>query len=110
VEQALIKGIRSMLDLRIERIVLKQGRTDMRKSIKGLAIMAQEVMRENPLSGNLFLFCNGSRTRLKLLLLGCATKLTKVSTTMFEMRVGPSGSFSGEGFKPTAAAVFKRHG
>ena len=49
------------------RIFLKPGITDMRKQINGLSILAESEMNINPLSGNLFLFCNRSRQILKCL-------------------------------------------
>jgi len=49
------------------RVFIKPGFTDMRKSIDGLSIIAQENMAEDPFSGNLFLFCNKRRQILKSL-------------------------------------------
>jgi transposase len=40
----------------------------MRKSFTGLAAATREVLREDPLSGHLFGFCNRRRTLIKLLL------------------------------------------
>jgi transposase len=39
----------------------------MRKQINGLAVIVEESMGGQPLSGNLFLFCNRRRTHLKVL-------------------------------------------
>jgi transposase len=41
--------------------------TDMRRSFEGLSFMVREVLREDPLSGHLFLFLNRDRTKVKLL-------------------------------------------
>ena len=49
------------------RIFLKIGHTDMRKAINGLAIIAQEKLKANPLSGNLFFFCNRRKNIAKAL-------------------------------------------
>jgi transposase len=48
-------------------IYLKPGVTDFRKSVNGLSVMAQELMKKEPMSGNLFVFCNRHRNRLKVL-------------------------------------------
>ena len=40
---------------------------DMRRSFDGLSGMAENLMRQNPLSGHLFLFRNRNRDRLKIL-------------------------------------------
>jgi len=38
------------------RIWLAAGVTDMRKGFDGLSLLAQEVLRQNPFSGSLFVF------------------------------------------------------
>ena len=49
------------------RIYIQTGPTDMRKQINGLAVLAEQEIRMDPLSGNLFIFCNRARNRLKIL-------------------------------------------
>lgn len=49
------------------RVYLAPGPTDMRKSFTGLAALAKHVLREDPLSGHLFAFCNRRRSLLKVL-------------------------------------------
>ena len=49
------------------RVYLARGATDMRKSIDGLAAVTKEVLGSDPLSGHLFVFCNGRRDRIKIL-------------------------------------------
>ena len=39
----------------------------MRKAINGLAVLVDEQMQEDPLNGNLYLFCNRQRRNLKAL-------------------------------------------
>lgn len=55
------------IDLDKVRIFVRPNFTDMRKQINGLAIIVQELIEEDPFSGNLFLFCNKSRNILKVL-------------------------------------------
>jgi transposase len=38
------------------RVWLATGRTDMRKGFNGLAMLVQEVLRQDPFSGHLFVF------------------------------------------------------
>ncbi len=49
------------------KVFLALGVTDMRKAINGLSIIVSEQMKLNIFSGNLFIFCNRSRTILKIL-------------------------------------------
>ena len=49
------------------RIFLAVGPADLRRSFDGLAAMAREVIREDPLSGHLFVFSNRRRDRVKVL-------------------------------------------
>lgn len=56
-----------MLNFFGRRVFLVTGATDMRKSFNGLAGIARELLGATPASRDLFLFCNGSRNRLKVL-------------------------------------------
>jgi transposase len=49
------------------RVYLARGATDMRKSIDGLAAVTIEVLEHDPLSGHLFVLCNGQSNRIKIL-------------------------------------------
>lgn len=58
-----------MLSLhRGSRIFLATGPTDMRKSYDGLSGLVRQELQRDPLSGELFVFCNRDRNRLKMLL------------------------------------------
>jgi transposase len=69
------------------RIYLAAGVTDMRKGFEGLYGLVRDRLSCEPLSGHLFLFCNGQRNRLKVLvwdgsgLWVCAKRLEKGSFT-----------------------------
>jgi transposase len=56
-----------MLPLNPQRVYLALGSTDMRKAINGLSIMVEQAMGLNPFSGDLFVFCNRSRSIIKIL-------------------------------------------
>lgn len=56
-----------MIDFTATEVWLAPGYTDMRRSIDGLAIIAQTVIGRNPLSDHLFVFCGRDRRRLKIL-------------------------------------------
>ncbi len=49
------------------RVFLVAGSTDMRKSFNGLTGIVRERLESDPMSRHLFLFCNRSRNRLKVL-------------------------------------------
>ena len=50
------------------RVYLAAGTTDLRKSIDGLALLVEEVLAQNPFSSHLFVFCNRTRDKIKILL------------------------------------------
>ena len=49
------------------KVFLAAGVTDLRKSFDGLSGLARGALAEDPLSGHLFVFCNRTRDRLKIL-------------------------------------------
>lgn len=49
------------------RVFVHLGPTDMRRSLDGLAAMTREIIRQDPLSGHLFVFFNRRRDRVKIL-------------------------------------------
>ena len=49
------------------KVFLVAGPTDMRKSFDTLAAVVKNVIKDDPLSGHLFVFCNRKRDRLKVL-------------------------------------------
>ena len=49
------------------RVFAALGVTDMRKSYDTLAELVRRVIGEDPLSGDVFVFCNRARNRIKLL-------------------------------------------
>ncbi|MFA5058169.1 MAG: IS66 family insertion sequence element accessory protein TnpB [Opitutaceae bacterium] len=49
------------------KVFVRPGSTDMRKQINGLAVLVEEAMAGEPLSGNLYLFSNQERRLVKLL-------------------------------------------
>jgi len=56
-----------MLNFSGGRVFLVAGPTDMRKSFNGLAGIVREKLQADPMSRDLFLFCNRLRNRLKVL-------------------------------------------
>jgi transposase len=55
------------IDLSRVKVFIKPGSTDFRKKINGLIVIIAEEMKMDPLSSHLFLFCNRSRNRLKII-------------------------------------------
>jgi transposase len=49
------------------KVYLGLGETDMRKSIDGLCILVSKQLKQDPLSGHMFIFCNRRRTIMKIL-------------------------------------------
>ena len=49
------------------RIFVCEQATDMRRSFEGLSYLVKEVIKEDPLTGHLFLFFNRTRDKLKVL-------------------------------------------
>lgn len=54
-------------DRDIERVYLHRAPVDMRKQMDGLSILAKDVIRQDPMSGALFVFINARRNKLKIL-------------------------------------------
>ena len=51
-----------------ENIYIACGKTDMRKSIDGLAALVQSQYHLDPFTKNIFLFCGGKSDRIKILM------------------------------------------
>jgi len=56
-----------MLNFEGKAVYLSCGSTDMRKSINGLMVIVQTSFELDPFTGALFVFCNRSRDRIKIL-------------------------------------------
>lgn len=53
--------------LSVNQVYLATGFTDMRKSINGLSLIVSEQLGHDPFAGSVFVFCNRSRDKLKIL-------------------------------------------
>ena len=49
------------------KVYLALGATDMRKSINGLAILVESMLGKDLFQGDLFVFCNRPKNRIKIL-------------------------------------------
>jgi len=56
-----------MINATGKKVYLACGRTDMRKSINGLAAIVEASFKLDPFDAAVFVFCNRSRDRLKIL-------------------------------------------
>ena len=56
-----------MIQFGDKAVYLACGHTDMRKSIKGLSAIVESSFKLDPFGGELFVFCNRNRDRLKIL-------------------------------------------
>jgi len=56
-----------MIDIAGKKIYLACGKTDMRKSINGLAVIVENSFKLDLFSNAVFVFCNGNRDRIKIL-------------------------------------------
>ncbi len=54
-------------DPRIEKVYLCREAVDMRKSINGLSVLVEAVLKLNPFSAHWFVFCNRRRDKVKIL-------------------------------------------
>jgi transposase len=52
---------------RIEKVHLALGFTDLRKSVDGLALVVQHILKLDPFSTHLFAFCNKRQDKIKIL-------------------------------------------
>ncbi|WP_221900084.1 IS66 family insertion sequence element accessory protein TnpB [Bathymodiolus platifrons methanotrophic gill symbiont] len=57
--------------LSVNYVYLATGVTDMRKSINGLSLIVSEQFGHDPFNGSVFVFCNRSRDKLKILYWEC---------------------------------------
>ena len=49
------------------KVYVSTDETDMRKSIDALSIIVQEILKKDPFSGHLFVFCNKRGNKIKIL-------------------------------------------
>ena len=54
-----------ILDLEKIKIFIRPGQTDLRKAVNGLSVIVQETMKQDPFSGNVYLFCNSEKKLIK---------------------------------------------
>jgi len=76
------------------RIYLATGPTDLRRGFDGLSALARDVLRADPTSGHLFVFCNRRRNRVKVLYWdrdGLALWYKRLERGTYEWPQGASG-------------------
>jgi len=76
------------------RICLCTQATDMRKSYNGLSALVKNVLQENPLSGQMFVFVNRRKTQMKVLYFdrsGYCIWSKKLEQGQFVVRGAPGG-------------------
>ncbi len=56
-----------MFPLNATQVYIATGVTDMRKSIDGLSFLVVDQLRQDPLTGHLYAFCNRKRDIIKIL-------------------------------------------
>ncbi len=56
-----------MIEINGKQVYLACGHTDMRKSINGLSMIVESSFKLDPFDEALFVFCNRSRDRIKIL-------------------------------------------
>lgn len=74
-----------------QRYFLYRGVTDIRKGFDGLSGIIRNELRENPLSGDVFIFFNRKRTHVKLLMWdrdGFAIYYKRLERGVFEIPAG----------------------
>jgi len=54
-----------ILDISKVKVFLRPGTTDLRKGVNRLTVIIQEIMKHDPFSGSVYLFCNRERKLLK---------------------------------------------
>mgnify|MGYP001214348321 CR=1 FL=1 len=82
-----------------QRYFLYRPATDMRKSFNGLSGLVRRELRENPLSGDVFIFVNRRRDRIKLLVwdrCGFVLYYKQLQQGTFELPGLPAGAVSHE--------------
>lgn len=57
----------AMMSTNDVRIFIRPGKTDFRKAVNGLSVLVQEAMGLDPFCGDYYVFCNRTRTMLKIL-------------------------------------------
>lgn len=76
------------------RIWLYTRPTDMRKSYNGLSALVKNALKDNPLSGELFVFINRRQNQMKILYFDCSGYCIwskRLEQGQFVVRAAPDG-------------------